>query len=122
MTARPAWQALAAHHAEVGSLQLRELFARDAGRGERLVVEAAGVYLDYSKNRITDETVGLLVDLADECGLAERIAVMFRGDEINTIEQRRALHVTSRARAGRPASLLSGSHSRLIRLASNAAS
>ncbi|MGZ5249659.1 MAG: glucose-6-phosphate isomerase [Caldimonas sp.] len=96
LTTLPAWQALVDHHAEIGSLHLRELFAGDPGRGERLVVEAAGLYLDYSKNRITDETMRRLVALAEARGLGERIASMFRGDEINTTEQRPVLHVALR--------------------------
>ncbi|MGZ5157085.1 MAG: glucose-6-phosphate isomerase [Caldimonas sp.] len=96
LTTLPAWQALVDHHAEIGSLHLRELFAGDPGRGERLVVEAAGLYLDYSKNRITDETMRRLVALAEARGLGERIASMFRGDVINTTEQRPALHVALR--------------------------
>ena len=96
----PAWQALVAHHAEVGSLHLRELFASDPGRGERLVVEAAGLYLDYSKNRITDETMRHLVALAEARGLGGRIASMFRGDVINTTEKRAALHVALRMPEG----------------------
>jgi glucose-6-phosphate isomerase len=97
----PAWQALVAHHAEVGSLHLRELFASDPGRGERLVVEAAGLYLDYSKNRITDETMRRLVALAEARGLGERIASMFRGDVVNATEKRPALHVALRMPEGR---------------------
>ncbi|MEP6739582.1 MAG: glucose-6-phosphate isomerase [Caldimonas sp.] len=100
LTARPAWQALVAHHAKVGDAYLRELFAADAGRGERLVIEAAGLYLDYSKNRITDETLRLLAALATECGVRQRTAAMFRGDVINTTEQRSVLHVALRAPAG----------------------
>ncbi len=97
----PAWQALVAHHAEVGSLHLRELFASDPGRGERFVVEAAGLYLDYSKNRITDETLRRLVTLAEARGLGERVAAMFRGNVINTTEKRPALHVALRMPEGR---------------------
>jgi len=100
LTSLPAWQALVAHHAEVGSLHLRELFASDPGRGERLVVEAAGLYLDYSKNRITDETMRRLVALAEARGLGERIGAMFRGDVINTTENRAALHVALRMPKG----------------------
>ena len=101
LAALPAWRALAAHHTEVGSLHLRELFASDPGRGERLVVEAAGLYLDYSKNRITDETMRRLVALAEARGLGERIASMFRGDVINATEKRPALHVALRMPRGR---------------------
>jgi glucose-6-phosphate isomerase len=100
LTKCPAWQALAAHHREVGGLHLRELFARDRDRGERLVLEAAGLHLDYSKNRITDETVRLLAALAAACGLEERIAAMFRGEPINATEQRPALHVALRMPKG----------------------
>ena len=100
LTSLPEWQALVAHHVEVGSLHLRELFASDPGRGERLVVEAAGLYLDYSKNRITDETMRRLVALAEARGLGERIASMFRGDVINTTEKRPALHVALRMPEG----------------------
>ena len=100
LTSLPAWQALVAHHAEVGALHLRELFAADARRGERLAVEAAGLYLDYSKNRVTDETLRLLVALADARGLRDRIAAMFRGDVINRTEQRSVLHVALRMPKG----------------------
>jgi len=93
---RPAWRALVAHHGAIGSVHLRELFANDAGRGERLALEAAGLYLDYSKNRVTDETLTLLAALAAECGLRERTAAMFRGDVINTTEKRSVLHVALR--------------------------
>ena len=97
---RTEWQALVAHRAEVGERHLRDLFAEDPGRGERLVVEAAGLYLDYSKNRVTDETMRRLVALATACGLSERIAAMFRGDAINATEQRPALHVALRMAKG----------------------
>ena len=96
---RPAWKALAAHHQKVRHLHLRELFASDPLRGERLTAEAAGLYLDYSKNRVTDETIGLLLRLADECRLAERIEAMFSGARINVTEQRAVLHVALRAPA-----------------------
>jgi len=99
-TTRPAWKALAAHYPAVREFTLRELFAADAARGLRLTTEAAGVYLDYSKNRVTDETVALLVQLAEECGLRERIDAMFRGDRINVSENRAALHVALRAAQG----------------------
>jgi len=94
---RPAWRALAAHHERVRATTLRELFAADPARGERLALEAAGVYFDYSKNRVTDETLGLLVALARECGLEQRIAAMFRGERINISENRAVLHVALRA-------------------------
>ena len=98
LTERAAWKALASHHQQVGSLHLRDLFARDPKRGERLAVEGAGLYLDYSKNRVTDETITLLLRLAEECGLAERIDAMFSGARINVSEQRAVLHVALRAR------------------------
>jgi glucose-6-phosphate isomerase len=97
LTERPAWKALVAHHQTVRNLHLRELFANDPMRGERLAAEAAGLYLDYSKNRVTDETIGLLLRLADECNLAERIDAMFSGARINVTEQRAVLHVALRA-------------------------
>jgi len=93
----PAWQALVAHHDKVGKAHLRDLFASDAGRGERLGLEAAGLFLDYSKNRVTDETLKLLAALAAERGVRERTAAMFRGDVINTTEKRSVLHVALRA-------------------------
>jgi glucose-6-phosphate isomerase len=96
LSERPAWGALERHYAEIRELHLRDLFAEDAKRGERLVAEGAGIYLDYSKNRITDETLRLLVQLADESGLAERTDAMFRGDRINTTEDRSVLHVALR--------------------------
>ncbi len=94
------WQALQRHYAQIEKLQLRQLFADDPGRGQRLTLDAEEIYLDYSKNRVTDETLGLLVKLAEECGLAERIAAMFRGDKINTTENRAVLHVALRAPKG----------------------
>jgi len=97
LTQRPAWKALEAHFGEVRDRHLRELFAEDPRRGERLTAEAAGLYLDYSKNRITDETLRLLVNLAEECGLRERIDAMFRGEKINVTEDRAVLHVALRA-------------------------
>ena len=100
VTGRPAWQALAAHHREIGELHLRQLFAEDPGRGERMAVEAEGIYLDYSKNRITDRTLALLVQLAKESGLLARIDAMFRGDRINVTENRAVLHVALRAPRG----------------------
>ena len=104
LTEQPAWKALEEHHRNIRAVHLRELFARDPGRGERLTVEAAGVYLDYSKNRITDETVPLLVRLAEDCGLRARIDAMFRGEKINVSEKRAVLHVA--LRAPRDASIL----------------
>jgi glucose-6-phosphate isomerase len=97
---RPAWAALQNHHAAIGAVHLRELFADDPQRGERLAIEGAGVYLDYSKNRITEETVDLLVRLAEESGLRERIDAMFRGEHINESERRSVLHVALRAPRG----------------------
>jgi len=101
---RPAWAALQSHYEEIRRLHLRDLFAADESRGERFVAEGGGLYLDYSKNRITAETVGLLVALAEQSGLAERIEAMFRGDRINTSENRSVLHVA--LRMPRSASLL----------------
>lgn len=101
LVARPAWQALVAHNAKTGRTHLREMFAADATRGGRFTLEVAGIYLDYSKNRVTDETLKLLFSLADECGLRERIAAMFRGDAINTTEKRSVLHTALRAPANR---------------------
>jgi glucose-6-phosphate isomerase len=95
-----AWQALARHAEEIRDLHLRELFADDRNRGERLALEAEGVYLDYSKNRITDETLGLLLQLAEERGLPDRIEAMFAGDTINSTEDRAVLHVALRAPVG----------------------
>ena len=97
---RQAWKALAAHHQSVRELHLRKLFADDPKRGERLTAEAAGLYLDYSKNRITDETLKLLLQLAEESGLRERIDAMFRGEKINVTENRAVLHVALRAPRG----------------------
>ncbi len=94
---RPAWKALTEHYQQVRDLHLRALFAQDPTRGERLTCEAAGLYLDYSKNRITDETLRLLLDLAESSGLRERIDAMFRGEKINTTEERAVLHVALRA-------------------------
>jgi len=96
----PAWNALEAHHEKVRDLHLRRLFAEDPGRGERLTAEAVGVFLDYSKNRITDETLMLLLQLAEQSGLRARLEAMFRGDRINVYEQRAVLHVALRAPRG----------------------
>jgi glucose-6-phosphate isomerase len=96
---RPEWQALRAHHAEVASLHLRDFFAQDAGRAERFAVEAAGVHLDYSKNRVTGETMRLLLALAEAVGLRERIDAMFAGERINRSEDRAVLHVALRSPA-----------------------
>src|SRR2546428_12635789 len=97
LTERPQWRALMEHRGQIGRRHLRELFAADPSRGERLVAEGAGLYLDYSKNRISDETLRLLLALAEACSLRERIEAMFRGDKINTTEQRAVLHVALRA-------------------------
>jgi glucose-6-phosphate isomerase len=96
LTERKAWQELRRHHAEIAGQHLRELFAADPGRGERLTAEAAGLYLDYSKNRVTDETIRLLVELAAESGVPERRDAMFRGEHINVSEDRAVLHVALR--------------------------
>jgi glucose-6-phosphate isomerase len=96
-TQRKAWKALEAHHENTRELTLRKLFADDPQRGQRLAVDAAGLYLDYSKNRVTDETVNLLLQLAAESGLRERIDAMFRGQRINVTENRAVLHVALRA-------------------------
>ncbi len=93
---RKAWQALGRHYAEISGQHLRELFAADPGRGERMHAEAAGLYLDYSKNRVTDETMRLLVELAAESGVPERRDAMFRGEHINVSEDRAVLHVALR--------------------------
>ena len=100
LPARAAWQALDAHYTKVRELHLRKLFADDATRGERMAVEAVGVYFDYSKHRITDETLTLLLQLAEESGLRARIDAMFRGDKINVTEKRAVLHVALRAPKG----------------------
>ncbi len=97
LTKRPTWKALAAHYKQARAWHLRELFAEDPKRGERLTAEAVGLYLDYSKHRITDETLALLLQLAEESGLRERIDAMFRGERINVTEKRAVLHVALRA-------------------------
>jgi glucose-6-phosphate isomerase len=97
LTESDAWNALVAHHQKIHDLHLRKLFADDPKRGERMSLEAVGLYLDYSKNRVTDDTLKLLVQLADESGLRERIDAMFRGDKINITENRAVLHVALRA-------------------------
>src|SRR5580704_2330693 len=93
LTKRKAWKALQAHYETVRRIHLRTLFAEDPARGERLAVEAVGISLDYSKNRVTDETLKLLVQLAEESGLRSRIDAMFRGEKINVTENRAVLHV-----------------------------
>jgi glucose-6-phosphate isomerase len=100
LTQSPAWKALEAHHAETAGLHLRELFAADPQRGTKLAAQACGLYLDYSKNRITDETLRLLLGLAEERGLRGRIDAMFRGEKINITENRAVLHVALRAPRG----------------------
>src|SRR5215471_2330714 len=97
LTKRTAWKALATHYKDMRNRHLRDLFASDAQRGNRLTAEGVGLYLDYSKNRITEETVRLLIELANECGLRDRIDAMFRGDKINITENRAVLHVALRA-------------------------
>ena len=101
LTQRPAWQSLSAHFDAVKHLHLRELFAQDSGRGERYTCEGAGLFLDYSKHRIMDETLCLLLNLATEADLQGRIAAMFRGDRINVTEDRAVLHTALRAPKGR---------------------
>src|SRR5437667_8630484 len=100
LTGRTAWKALQAAFATVRDMHLRQLFADDPTRGERLVAEAAGLYFDYSKHRVTDETLRLLIALAEECGLRARIDAMFRGEKINVTENRAVLHVALRAPRG----------------------
>ncbi len=97
---RAAWKTLRDHYQKIHQVHLRSLFADDLQRGQRLTVEGAGLFLDYSKNRITDETIRLLVALAEECGLPERIEAMFRGEKINTTENRAVLHIALRAPKG----------------------
>lgn len=97
LSARPTWQALSAHYEQIKDLQLRQLFAEDPGRAERMSVEAEGIYLDYSKNRITAETLRLLLDLAESAGLRGRIDAMFSGERINSTEDRAVLHIALRA-------------------------
>jgi len=93
---RPAWKALQKHYAEIQNLHLRQLFADNAQRAEQFAFEAVGLYFDYSKNRITDETIGLLLDLANQSGLRQRIDAMFHGEKINVTEKRAVLHVALR--------------------------
>jgi glucose-6-phosphate isomerase len=100
LTRRPEWRALRRHYEEVSQSHMRDLFASDPGRGERLTVEAEGIYLDYSKHRVTHETVRLLIALAEACRLAERRAAMFAGEHINTTEDRAVLHTALRAPRG----------------------
>jgi glucose-6-phosphate isomerase len=100
LTQRPAWKALEEHYQQFRDVHLRALFAQDPQRGERFAVEAVGLYYDYSKNRVNDETMRLLLQLAEECGLRSRIDAMFRGEKINVTEQRAVLHVALRAPKG----------------------
>jgi glucose-6-phosphate isomerase len=100
LSQRPAWKALEAHYQQIRGLHLRRLFADDPKRGERLTLDAVGIYFDYSKNRITDETLRLLLQLANEAGLRQRIDAMFRGERINVTEKRAVLHVALRAPRG----------------------
>src|ERR1700747_1624442 len=100
VTERGAWNALVAHYQNVRELHLRKLFADDPTRGKRMTIDAGGLYLDYSKNRVTAQTLKLLVQLADESRLRERIDAMFRGDKINITENRAVLHVALRAPKG----------------------
>ena len=121
-TERPAWEALKAHYDGVRGLHLRKLFADDPRRGEQMTAEAAGIYLDYSKNRITAETLRLLFDLAEAVGLRARIDAMFRGEKINASEQRAVLHVALRAPRGASImvdgeNVVSGVHAVLDRMA-----
>ncbi len=100
LTETPAWRALQAHYEKIKDTELRQFFADDPNRGLRLNAEGAGLYLDYSKNRITDETIRLLLQLAAERGVAERRDAMFRGEKINITENRAVLHVALRAPRG----------------------
>src|SRR5665213_3474067 len=97
LTQLKSWKALKAHHKKIGTKHLRDLFAADPKRGKQMTVETMGLFFDYSKNRITDETLKLLVKLAQESGLQSRIDAMFRGDKINITEGRAVLHVALRA-------------------------
>jgi glucose-6-phosphate isomerase len=122
LTQRPAWQALAEHCASIRDLHLRQLFSEDPQRGERLNAEGAGIYLDYSKNRVTGDTLKLLVNLAEECNLRERVEAMFTGEQINTTERRAVLHTALRtpASANLPvdgADVIPGIHAVLDRMA-----
>src|ERR1700727_919489 len=97
LSERPAWKALESHHKQIRETSLRQLFADDPTRGERFTVETGGIFLDYSKNRVTDETLKLLIQLAEESGLRSRIDAMFTGEKINITENRAVLHVALRA-------------------------
>ncbi len=96
-----AWKALEAHSAEIGTVTLKELFAQDATRGERMTLGAEGILLDYSKNRVTDETLKLLTALAEAAGLKSSVEAMFAGEKINITEDRAVLHVALRRRRAR---------------------
>src|SRR5450755_497505 len=100
LTKRKAWKALGAHYKKMAKVHLRKLFADDSKRGQRLTLEAAGIFLDYSKNRVDDQTIKLLLQLAEESGLRQRIDAMFRGEKINITEKRAVLHVALRAQKG----------------------
>jgi glucose-6-phosphate isomerase len=100
LSERPAWKALGSHHQKIQGMQLKQLFADDPGRGDRFTLDAVGLFLDYSKNRITDETVKLLIQLAEESGLRARIDAMFAGEKINITENRAVLHIALRAPKG----------------------
>src|SRR6202453_285394 len=97
LSERSAWKALGAHHEQIQATTLKQLFADDPARGERFTLEASGIFLDYSKNRITNDTLKLLVQLAEESGLKARIEAMFSGEKINITENRAVLHVALRA-------------------------
>ena len=105
LTRRNAWKELQTHFEKIRPLHLRNLFADDPGRGERMTAEAVGLFLDYSKNRVTDETLKLLLHLAEESGLRQRIDAMFRGEKINVTEKRAVLHVALRAPRAHPSSV-----------------
>src|SRR5579875_3055541 len=100
LRSRPAWTALTEHYESIRGTTLRELFDADPQRGTRFALDAVGIYLDYSKNRITDETVRLLIELAEQSGLRDRIDAMFAGEKINVTEDRAVLHVALRAPSG----------------------
>src|ERR1700761_7428335 len=100
LTERAAWKKLSTHFKKLRSSHLRDLFSADPERAQMMTIESVGLYLDYSKNRVSGETMKLLFQLADECGLREKIAAMFRGDKINKTEDRAVLHVALRAPRG----------------------
>ena len=103
---RPAFVALQAHYKTIATRHLRDLFREDPSRGQRMAVEALGLYFDYSKHRVSDETLGLLFDLAQACGLHDRIQAMFSGEKINLTENRAVLHVALARRATRSSWLM----------------